>query len=155
MRLASIFALTIAVIVFVLFGLNAPDGGPTPASVFQGLVLLAVFAAPAVATLLAPEYVLGLGGAMFVTGAALMSGGNLLGPLMLMPGVLLVLAGVAYRPAREAPVWLRLVGNTAALVLATYLATGPGVFSWLIAMGLAVVISVANSRMTRPQTSTS
>ena len=87
---------------------------------------MAVFAAPAVATLLAPEHVLALGGAMFVAGAALMSGGNLLGLLMLMPGVLLVLAGVTFRPAREAPVWMRLIGNTAALVLAMYLATQPG-----------------------------
>ena len=88
----------------MLFGLNAPDGGPTTTSVFQGLVLLAVFAAPPVATLLAPEYVLALGGAMFVTGAALMSGGNLLGPLMLMPGVLLVLAGVTLARPRGAGV---------------------------------------------------
>ena len=116
---------------------------------------MAVFAAPAVATLLAPEHVIALGGAMFVTGAALISGGNLLGPLMLMPGVLLLLAGVTHRPAREAPVWIRLIGNTAALVLAMYLATSPGVITWLIAMGLAFVISVANSRVTLPQTSTS
>jgi type IV secretory pathway TrbD component len=50
---------------------------------------------------------------------------------------------------------MRLIGNTEALVLAMYLATGPGVSFWLIAMGLAVVISVANSRVTRPQPSTS
>jgi hypothetical protein len=139
----------------VLFGLNAPDGGPTPASVFQGLVLLAVFAGPAVASLLAPEYVLALGGAMFVTGAALMSGGNLLGPLMLMPGVLLLLAGLTVRPAREAPVWMRLIGNTAALVLAMYLAISPGVMTWLIALVIAAVVAVANSRVTRPQISMS
>ena len=106
---------------------------------------MAVFAAPAVATLLAPEHVLALGGAMFVAGAALMSGGNLLGPLMLMPGVLLVLAGVTFRPAREAPVWMRLIGNTAALVLAMYLAISPGMISWLIAMAVAFGVTLANS----------
>ena len=35
---------------------------------------------------------------------------------MLMPGVLLVLAGVDFSARRrEAPVWVRLIGNTAAL----------------------------------------
>ncbi len=41
---------------------------------------------------------------------------------------------------------MRLIGNAAALVLAVYLAISPGMISRLIAMGLAVVIAVANSR---------
>ncbi len=114
---------------------------------------MAVFAAPGIATLLAPERVLALGGAMLVAGAALMPGGNLLGLFMLVPGALLMLAGAIYQPARETPVWMRLIGNAAALVLAVYLAISPGMISWLIAMGLAVVIAVANSRVNRPQTS--
>jgi len=127
-------------------GFYAPAGGPTPASVFQGLVLMAVLAAPGIATLMAPERVLALGGAMLVAAATLLPGGNLLGLFMLMPGVMLVIAGATFGPARETPVWMRLIGNAAALVLAVYLAISPGMISWLIALGLAVGITLANSR---------
>ena len=126
-------------------GVTFPDSGPTPSSVFQGFVFMAVFAAPAVSTLVAPERALSVGCAMFVAGAALLPGGNLLGLLMLIPGVVLASAGIRARPAVQAPGWMWPIGNAAVLVLAVFLAVDPRMISWLIAMGLAVGVTLANS----------
>ena len=51
--------------------------------------------------------------------------------------------------------WVRLIGNTAALVLAMYLATSQGVLTWLIALVIVAGVAISNSRVTRPQTSMS
>ena len=130
---------------FVLVGFS-PDGGPTPSSVFQGFVLVVVFAAPAVITLRAPKQALAMGGAMFVAGAAFLPGGNLLGLLMLIPGVVLAWAGNRERQVVEAPGWMRLIGTAIALVAALYFAVDEGVVTGLIALSLAVVVGVVNSR---------
>jgi len=90
---------------------------------------------------------------MFVAGAALLPGGNLLGLLMLLPGVVLAWAGIRSRPVVEAPGWMPLIGTAIALVAAVYFAFDEAVVTGLIALILAVVISVANSRVTRPRTS--
>ena len=91
---------------------------------------------------------------MIVAGAALLPGGSPLGFLMLVPGVALAWAGTRLRPVVEVPGWTRLIA-TAVAVVAVYLALDEGVVTGLIALILAVVISVANSRVTLPQTSTS
>jgi hypothetical protein len=107
---------------------------------------MVVFAAPAVSTLRAPKQALVMGGAMFVAGVALLPGGNLLGLLMLMPGVVLAWAGIRARPAVEAPGWMRLIATAIALVAAVYLAFDESVVTGLIALVLAVVVGVVNSR---------
>jgi hypothetical protein len=138
--------MAVSITVFVMVGFIFPDGGPTPSSVFQGFVLMVVFAAPSVVTLLTSEHVLAMGGAMFVAGAALLPGGNLLGLLMLVPGLLLALAGITSLPAVESPVWIRLIGSAVVLVVAAYAALVGGAVAGSIALALAVVIVVVNSR---------
>ena len=92
---------------------------------------------------------------MIVAGAALLPGGSPLGLLMLVPGVAIAWAGTRLRPVVEVPGWTRLIATAVALMVAVYLALDEGVVTGLIALILAVVISVANSRVTLPQTSTS
>jgi hypothetical protein len=123
--------------------------------VFQGFILMVVFAAPAVSTLRAPKRALAMGGAMIVAGAALLPGGSPLGLLMLVPGVAIAWAGTRLRPVVEMPGWTRLIATSVALMVAVYLALDEGIVTGLIALILAVVISVANSRVRLPQTSTS
>jgi hypothetical protein len=105
-----------------------------------------VFATPAAATFLAPEHVLAMGGAMFVAGLALLPGGNLIGLLLLVPGALIMLAGIRSRPVVERPEWIRLVSTAIALVVGVYLALDGGVITCLIALALAVVVTLVNSR---------
>ncbi|MGH8949134.1 MAG: hypothetical protein ACRDXF_09780 [Acidimicrobiia bacterium] len=124
----------------------SPDGGPTMSSLFQGFVLMVVFAAPAVGTLFASQQALAMGGAMFVAGAVLLPGGNVLGLLMLIPGFLLVWAGITSLPGVETSVWIRLTGTAVALVMAVYLALDGGVVAGSIALTLALVVVVVNSR---------
>ena len=116
---------------------------------------MVVFASPAVSTLRAPKQALAMGGAMIVAGAALLPGGNLLGLLMLMPGIVLAWAGIRSRPVVEEPGWMRLIGTAIALVAAVYFAFDEAVVSGLIALILAAVVAISNSRVTRPQTSLS
>ena len=144
MRVAALFALAVSIAIFVLVAFS-PDGGPISSSVFQGFVLMFVFAAPAVITLRAPKRALAMGGAMIVAGAALLPGGNLLGLLMLIPGVVLAWAGIRSRPAVEAPGWMRLIGTAIALVAAVYFALDEGVMTGLIALILALVVTMVNS----------
>ena len=107
---------------------------------------MVVFAAPAVSTLRSPKQALAMGGAMFVAGAALLPGGNLLGLLMLMPGIAIAWAGIRSRPAVPSPGWMRLIATALALVVAVYFALEEGVMTGLIAMVLAIVVGVVNSR---------
>ncbi|HJQ90425.1 MAG TPA: hypothetical protein VJ950_01845 [Acidimicrobiia bacterium] len=144
-RIVALFALAVSIAVFVLVGFSFSDGGPTPSSVFHGFMLMVVFAAPAVSTLRAPKRAMTMGGAMCVAGAALLPGGNLLGLLMLMPGVVLAWAGIKARPGVEAG-WMRLTGTAIALVAGVYFAFDQGVVTRLIALILAVVVGVVNSR---------
>ena len=92
---------------------------------------------------------------MFVAGAALLPGGNLLELFMLMPGVVLAWAGIRSRPVVEAPRWMRLIGTAIALVAAVYFAFDEAVVSGLIALIIAAVVAKPNSRVTRPQISMS
>ena len=105
---------------------------------------MVVSAAPAVSTLRAPKQALAMGGAMFVAGVALLPGGNPIGLLMLVPGALVMLIGIRSRPAVEAPEWIRLVGTAFALVVAVYLALDGGIVAGLIALVLAVVVTMVN-----------
>jgi hypothetical protein len=116
---------------------------------------MVVFAAPALSTLRAPKRALAMGGAMIVAGAALLPGGSPLGLLMLVPGVAIAWAGTRLRPVVEGPGWVRLIATAFALVTAVFLALDGGVVTGLVALMIAVVISVANSRVTPPQTSMS
>ena len=143
---AALFAVAVSIAVFVLVGVIVPDGGPTPASLFQGFVLMVVFAAPAVSILFVPQHALAMGGAMVVAGAALLPGGSPLGLLMLIPGVAIAWAGTRLRPVVESPGWMRLIGTAIALVAAVYLALEAGVVTGPIALILALVVGVANSR---------
>jgi len=145
-RVAALFALAVSIAVFVLVGFNFPDGGPTSSSVFQGFVLMVVFAAPAVSTLRAPKRALAMGGAMIVAGAALLPGGSPLGLLMLVPGVAIASAGTRLRPVVEAPGWIRLIGTAIGLVAAVYFALDEGIMTGLIALILALVVGVVNAR---------
>ncbi|HYJ23618.1 MAG TPA: hypothetical protein VE027_01320 [Acidimicrobiia bacterium] len=136
-------------------GFIFPDGGATPSSLFQAFVVMLVFGAPAISTLRAPKQALTMGGAMIVAGAALLPGGSPLGFLMLMPGLVVAWAGLRSRQVVEAPGWMWLIGIAIALVAAVYFALDEAVVTGLIALILVVVISGANSRVTRPQTSLS
>lgn len=83
---------------------------------------------------------------MIVAGAALLPGGNPLGLLMLVPGVAIAWAGTRLRPVVEAPGWIRLIATAVALIVAVYLALDEGVVTGLVALVLALVVGVMNSR---------
>jgi hypothetical protein len=107
---------------------------------------MVVFAAPAVSAWVLPEHALAMGGAMIVAGATLLPGGNLLGLLMLVPGVAIAWAGTRWRPVVQGPEWMRLIGTAVPLVAAVYLALEEGVVTGLIALILALVVGLVNSR---------
>ena len=107
---------------------------------------MVVFAAPAVSTLFVPQRALAVGGAMIIAGAALLPGGSPLGLLMLMPGIAIGWAGIRSRPADPSPGWMRLIATAIALVAAVYLALDEGVMTGLMAIVLAIVAGVVNSR---------
>ena len=92
---------------------------------------------------------------MIVAGAALLPGGSPLGLLILVPGVAIAWAGTRLRPVVEAPGWMRLIGTAIALVTAVFLVLDGGVVTSLVALVIAAFVAMSNSRVTRPQTSTS
>ncbi|GBD84256.1 hypothetical protein BMS3Abin02_00646 [bacterium BMS3Abin02] len=143
-RIAAAVALAVSVGVFVLVGLIAPDHGPTRISMRQGIALAAVFAAPPIGVLISPvnaASMVALGGAMFVAGAATTPGGNLLGPIMMAPGLLLLLVGASHRPPLTAALIGRFLLYAIALVVGVVLALGTGVLTGLGALLVAAVVA--------------
>lgn len=144
-RLAAVLGVLVAVAVFVLVAFIAPDEGPTPASLRQGLAMLAVFAAPPVAALVAPEHAAAMGGAMFVVGGVTMMGGNVAMALMTGAGLLLLLAATTRSEHVTADVWIRFALVTIALVTGVYLAHDTAIVTGLGAMAIAVLVVISGN----------
>jgi hypothetical protein len=136
----------IAAGVFVVVAIVAPDGGPTGISLRQGLVLALVFAAAPIAALArgtSSASLLALGGGMMVAGVATAPGGNILGPVMAVSGLLLLLVGGSGQPKLTA----RLIGSLLLYGIMLYagslLAVDTMILSGLLALILAVVIALS------------
>lgn len=135
--------MAVSIGVFVLVAFVYPDDGLTSSSVRHGLVLMVVLAAPAIGALLAPEHATAFGGGMFVAGAATLPGGNQIGLIMLVPGLLLMLAGAAHRPPLTPALLIRMVLSALALALGVYMALDTGLVAGLVALLLAALVTTS------------
>lgn len=133
----------VAIGVFLLVTFIALDDGPTSIAWRQGLALMVVFAASAVAALVTPVHAPALGGAMFVAGAITMLGGNV--PLLLMTasGFLLLLAASTQRARVATDVLIRFVLLTIALVTGVYLALDTAMITGLGALVIAALVVIS------------
>jgi hypothetical protein len=138
--------LLVAAAVVLLIGVIAPDDGPSADSLSQGLIFGAIFAAAPIAALargIDSATVVALGGAMVVAGAASTSGGNLLGTVMALCGVLLMVAG----GSDETWMTMRMIVMTLVyglgLSVAVWLAVGAMATSGLTSLILAVAIATS------------
>jgi hypothetical protein len=142
-RLAAASGVFVAIGVFLLVTFIAPDHGPTSIAWRQGLALMVVFAAPAVAALVTPVHAPALGGAMFVAGAITMLGGNV--PLLLMTasGFLLLLAASTQAARVTTDLLVRFALLTIALVTGVYLALDTAIITGLGALSIAALVVIS------------
>lgn len=124
-----------------------PDDGATVSSVREGITIALVFAAVPIATL-APTVtaasVVVLGGGMTIAGFATTPGGNLLGPVMAVVGLLILFTGASRRPAMTSGTIATMLACALALSVAMYAVLGTT--SWwqiLIAVVLAGAVAVS------------
>ncbi|MGH9895119.1 MAG: hypothetical protein ACREA0_24675 [bacterium] len=145
-RLAAAACLLVAFGVFVLMALIAPDAGPTPTSFRQGVALAVVSAAAPIAAFVSPvdgASLVALGGGMTMAGAATTPGGNLLGPIMMAFGVLLLLVGRSHQPSLTPGLIGRLLLFAVALAAGVWLAIDTGMLTGLAALVLAGGIAIS------------
>lgn len=155
-RMAAAVGLLVALGVFVLVALVAPDAGLSATSLGQGVALAAVFAAAPIAAL-APQAdatsLVALGGGMTVAGAATTPDGNFLGVVMVASGVLRLLVGGFHRPSLTAGLMGRLLGY--AIVLAAGILLAIDAAMWTGVAGIVVAVMVSSStrwrRLGQPQ----
>ncbi len=146
LRVAAVIDLLMAGGVFLKGAIVAPDAGVTSRSLRHGLVLATVFGAAPIAALargIDSATVVALGGGMTVAGAATTPGGNLLGPVMALCGLLLLLMGASRQPTLTAGMIGRLLGYAIALGAAMWLALGTMALSGIASLALAVVIAAS------------
>lgn len=124
-----------------------PDDGATVSSVREGITIAVVFAAVPIATLAltatAASLVV-LGGGMTIAGFATTPGGNLLGPVMAVVGLLILFTGASGRPAMTLGTIATMLVCALALSVAMYAVLGTT--SWwqiLVTVVLAGAIAVS------------
>jgi hypothetical protein len=133
--------------VLFLVAVAAPDGGPDPISVRQGVAYGAVFASVAVAMRVGRDeagHLVSLGGAAIVAGMVTMPGGNPLGAAMAGLGLLVFGTGALRRPPLNTRVIGRLVGVGILLILGLLFAAGHGFGSWLVALAATSAVVVVS-----------
>ena len=138
--------LLIAVSVFFVVAIVAPDRGLTATSLRQGVVLAAAFAAAPVAALargVDSASLVMLGGGMMVAGIVTTTGGNLFGAVMAFAGLLLLLVGGSSQPKLTAGLigWILVFGIL--LSVCVWLALDTDAVTGLAALGLAVVVATS------------
>jgi hypothetical protein len=146
LSLVAAIDLLIAGGVFLVVAVVAPDEGITANSLRQGVVLASVFAAAPIAALARgadSASLVALGGGMMVAGAATMPGGNLLGPVMVFAGVILLLVGSSTRPKLTAGIMGRLLAYAISLGLAVWLALGTMALSGIVSLVLALAVATS------------
>lgn len=146
-RAVSLLGLAVALVLFLMSTFVWPDEGVTVSSVREGIAVALVFAAVPIATL-APTATAAslvvLGGGMTVTGLATTPGGNLLGPIMAVVGLLILFTGAAERPAMTTGLIATMLACALALSIGMYGTLGAT--SWwhtLLAAVLAGAIAVS------------
>lgn len=140
----SVAGVLVAIAVFVLVGLVAPDDGATVTSLRQGFALAAVFAAVPIATLahdVDATSLVSLGGGMVVAGVATTPGGNLLGLVMAACGLSFFLVGGSRQPSLTIGVVGRLLVYAVLLASGVWLASGVTMVTGLAALLLALIVS--------------
>lgn len=141
-QLAATFGLLVAVGLFVLVALIAPDRGPTLASIRQGLGLALVFASPSIGALLAPERAVDFGGGLFVAATATMLGGNVPLATFTIPGLVLMMAGASTNPPVTVARLGRLILVAAALIIGVFLAGGTQFLAGLGVGSVALLVGL-------------
>lgn len=146
-RAVSLLGLAVALVLFLMSTFVWPDEGATVSSVREGIAVALIFAAVPIAAS-APTATAGslvvLGGGMTVAGLATTPGGNLLGPIMAVVGLLILFTGAAERPAMTAGLIATMLACALALSIGMYGVLGTT--SWwhtLLVAVLAGVISVS------------
>lgn len=149
-QLAATFGLLLAIGLFILVAVVAPDRGPTLASLRQGLGLMVVLASPAVGALLAPERAVEFGGGLFVAAAATMLGGNVPLAAFTVPGLVLLMAGTSTNPSVTVARLGRLVLVAAALMIGVFLAGGTEFLAGLGVCSVAILVGLLGSTSRAP-----
>lgn len=146
-RTVSLLGLGVAFVLFLMSTFAWPDDGATVSSVREGITIALVFAAVPIATL-APTVtaasVVVLGGGMTIAGFATTPGGNLLGPVMAVVGLLILFTGASRRPAMTPGTIATMLACALALSVAMYAVLGTT--SWwqiLVTVVLAGAIAVS------------
>jgi len=140
-RIVSAVGLLVAAGVFILVAMVAPDSGATAASIGQGLVIGATFAAVPVAILVGPvdSSALGsLGVGMIFAGFLVTPGGNLLGLVMAATG--LVFVGASGLPSLSLSMLIHAFVTGVVIAAAHILALGHSVPTGLVSLVLSVTV---------------
>lgn len=146
-RAVSLLGLAIALVLFLISTFIWSDEGATVSSVQEGFMIALVFAAVPIAalatTVTAPSLVV-LGGGMTIAGLATTPGGNLLGPVMAVMGLLILLPGASKKPAITPGIIAMMLACALALSVAMYAVLGTAaLWQTLVAVVLAGAIAVS------------
>ncbi|MGH8916522.1 MAG: hypothetical protein ACRDZM_18650 [Acidimicrobiia bacterium] len=144
-RIVAILGVVVAGGVFVLVAAVAPDAGAGPSTIRVGIALAALFAAGPVAALApgaGPALLVSLGGGMIVAGAATTPGGNFLGPLLALSGLLLLWVGASDEPPLSSRVVIRLLFYAVLLGGGMWLAIDTESMTWIAAILLALIVGL-------------
>jgi hypothetical protein len=147
LRWAAAFGLIVAVGIFGVIALVAPDRGADALSLQQGVAIAVVVAAVPVATIIGPvdaSRVVSLGGAMMVAGVGTMFGGNLAGLVMAIAGVAILLVGVYQEPRISTGLVGRLVVYAVLLILAMWLTGDTTLAMKAVAVLFAAIVGTSS-----------
>jgi hypothetical protein len=140
-RIAGAVGLLVAVGVFILVAVIVPDGEATAASIGQGLVIGAAFAAVPVAILVGPvdsSALVSLGVGMTFAGFLVTPGGNLLGLVMAATGLVFVGASGLPRLSLSMLIYAFIAGVV--IAAAHILALGHSVLTGLVSLVLSATV---------------
>jgi len=145
-RRAAVAGLLIALVVLVLVGVILPDEGASPASLREAVAISAVFSAAPIATLTSAinaRLAVALGGGTALAGAAVTQGGNFLGPMLALSGLLILLAGASRRPALDWPLITFVLGYGIVLGLAMWLTIGTEIAAGFAGFAIAILVALS------------
>lgn len=146
-RAVSVLGLAIAFVLFLMATFVWPDDGANVSSARDGIAIALIFGAVPIATL-APTVtaasVVVLGGGMTIAGFATTPGGNLLGPIMAVIGLLILFTGASNRPAMTPGLVALMLACALALSIAIHATLGTtSIWQTMVAVILAGVIAVS------------
>lgn len=146
-RAVSAIGLALALVLFLLSTFVWPDDGATASSFRAGITVALVFAAVPIA-ILAPTVTAGalvaLGGGMTIAGFATTPGGNLLGPIMAVIGLLVLFTGASNEPTMTPGIIATMLVSALALSVAMYAVLG-GTSIWQTLVGVVLAGAIAVS----------